>query len=248
LNAVQVVDPAARAVVRTIELGGPAEPSLARRGEAIFYDGHRALDQWYSCHTCHYEGHTNAVTMDTKNDGRFGNYKVVLSLRNVTHTGPWTWHGWQTDLAQSVRKSMVDSMLGPEPSGDDVKALVAYLETLRPPPNPYRTAGGGLTEAAQRGEQVFRGAKAGCARCHGGPYLTDGKVHEVGTGEPGDVYKGYNPPSLVGVYDRLMYLHDGRAKTLEELLTGPHNPDQLNSRGDLSKGELADLIAYLKSL
>jgi YVTN family beta-propeller protein len=248
LNAVQVIDPAARAVVRTIPLGGPAEPSLARRGEAIFFDGTRSLDQWYSCHSCHYEGHTNAVTMDTRNDGRFGNYKVVLSLRNVTHTGPWTWHGWQTDLAQSVKKSMVDSMLGKEPGEEDVKALIAYLGTLRPPPNPYRTADGGLTEAARRGEQVFQSQKAGCARCHGGPYFTDGKVHEVGTGEPGDVYKGYNPPSLVGVYDRMMYLHDGRAKTLEDALTGPHNPDHLNSRGELAKGELADLIAYLKSL
>jgi YVTN family beta-propeller protein len=248
LNAVQVVDPAKRAVVRTIDLGGPAEPSLARKGEAIFYDGQRSLDQWYSCHSCHYDGHTNAVTMDTLNDGRFGNYKAVLSLRNVTHTGPWTWHGWQKDLGQSVRKSLVDSMLGPPPAEADVHAVIAFLGTLTPPPNPYRTADGGLTEAAKRGEAVFNDRRAGCGRCHSGPYYTDGKVHEVGTGEAGDVYKGYNPPSLIGVYDRPAFLHDGRAKSLEAILTGPHSPDLLNSRGPLTKGELADLIAYLKSL
>ena len=88
LNAVQVVDLPAQKVVRTIDLGGPTEPSLARRGEAIFYDGQRSLDQWYSCHSCHYEGHTNAVAMDTRNDGRFGNFKTVLSLRNVTPHRP----------------------------------------------------------------------------------------------------------------------------------------------------------------
>ena len=235
-------------VVRTIELGGPAEPSLARRGEAIFHDGRRSHDQWYSCHSCHYDGHTNAVTMDTRNDGRFGNYKVVLSLRNVTRTGPWTWHGWQTDLGLAMRKSLTDSMLGPAPSDDDVKALVAYLETLTPPPNPYRTASGGLTEAARRGERVFQSAKAGCARCHPGPYFTDGKVHEVGTGEAGDVYKGYNPPSLVNCYDRPLYLHDGRAKSLEEALQGPHSPDAIQGQGELTGQELADLVAYLKSL
>ena len=60
-NSVQVVDLAERKVARTIPLGGPAEPSLARRGEAIFYDARRSLDQWYSCHTCHYEGGTNSV-------------------------------------------------------------------------------------------------------------------------------------------------------------------------------------------
>ena len=45
-----------------------------------------------------------------------------------------------------------------------------------------------------------------------------------------------------------MFLHDGRAKSLKELLTGPHNPDLLNSRGPLTNEELADLIAYLKTL
>jgi cytochrome c peroxidase len=186
--------------------------------------------------------------MDTLNDGRFGNYKVVLSLRNVVHTGPWTWHGWQTDLAAGVKKSLVDTMLGPPPSESDVKAMIAYLVTLDPPPNPHRMRDGGLTEAAKRGEAVFNGRTANCIRCHSGPYFTDGKVHEVATGETGDVYKGYNPPSLIGLYDRPVFLHDGRAKSLESLLTGPHNPDLLNSRGSLTKDELADLIAYLKSL
>src|SRR5690606_10757132 len=61
LNGVQVVGLKERKVLRTIALGGPREPSLARKGEAIFHDGRRSLDQWYSCHSCHYEGHTNAV-------------------------------------------------------------------------------------------------------------------------------------------------------------------------------------------
>jgi len=64
-NSVQIVDLEERRVTQTIALGGPGEPSLARRGEAIFYDGRRSLDQWYSCHSCHYEGGTNAVAMDT---------------------------------------------------------------------------------------------------------------------------------------------------------------------------------------
>jgi cytochrome c peroxidase len=186
--------------------------------------------------------------MDTLNDGRFGNYKVVLSLRNVGRTGPWTWHGWQTELSHSVRKSLVDSMLGPKPVEADVEALVAFLGTLQAPPNSLRSANRGLSDAARRGEVVFNGRQAGCARCHPAPDYTDGKVHDVGTGESGDVYKGYNPPSLIGLSDRPAFLHDGRAKSLEQLLTGPHSPDALNGRGPLTKEDLADLIAYLKSL
>jgi cytochrome c peroxidase len=248
LNAVQVVDLAGKRVEQALDLGGPAEPALARRGEAIFYDGRRSLDQWYSCHSCHYEGHANAVAMDTRNDGRFGNFKAVLSLRNVAHTGPWFWHGWEKDLRSALRKSMTDSMLGKEPTDDDLRALAAYLETLAPPPNPHRAADGGLCESARRGEQVFKGEKAGCARCHSGEHLTDGRTHEVGTGDRGDVYKGYNPPSLRGVYDRVQFLHDGRARTLKEVLNGPHNPAKVTGRGELSAEELRDLLAYLRSL
>lgn len=248
LNAVQEVDVSARAVTRTIALGGSAEPSLARKGEAIFFDGRRSLDQWYSCHSCHYEGHTNAVTMDTRNDGRFGNFKVVLSLRNVTHTGPWFWHGWVKDLDYALRRSLTESMLGPEPAAADVTALRAYLDTLKPPPNPYRNPDGSLTEAQKRGEAVFRAPVADCSRCHRGTYFTKDEVYEVGTGSPGDVYKGYNPPSLVGVFDRLKYLHDGRCTTLEEVLTGPHAPEKVTGKGKLTPEQLRDLIEYLKAL
>jgi DNA-binding beta-propeller fold protein YncE len=247
-SAVQVVDLAARKVVQTIELGAAKEPSLARQGEAIFYDGRRSLDQWYSCHSCHYEGHVNSVVMDTLNDGRFGNFKTVLSLRNVTRTGPWFWHGNGKDLETALAKSLTGTMLGREPTKDSVRALAAFLDTLTYPPNPHRNPDGSLTEAARRGEQVFQSEKAGCARCHSGPYFTDGRIHTVGTGDRTDVYKGYNPPSLLGVYDRILYLHDGRSESLEALLTGPHNPDKVTGKGELTDVELKELLEYLRSL
>jgi len=247
-NDVQVVDLEGRKVTRTISLGGPKEPSLVRRGEAIFHDGRRSVDQWYSCHSCHHEGHAGAVTMDTRNDGRIGFAKTVPSLRHVTKTGPWNWHGWQKDLGDVVQKSFVDSMQGKRASDDDLNAMLAFLDTLAPPPNPYRDADGNPTEAAKRGEKVFQGAKAACARCHSGEYFTDGKIHNVGLGKPNDRYKGHNPPTLLGIYDRVLYLHDGRSRSLEDLLKGPHNPDKVTGNGDLTPDELRDLIEYLKSL
>src|SRR4029079_13227362 len=105
-------------------------------------------------HACHYDGHTNAVTMDTRNDGRFGNFKTVLSLRNVTRTGPWTWHGWQKDLNAAMNKSFTDTLKGKPLTGDETKAVIAFLDTLTSPPSPYRQADGSLTKAARRGEQV----------------------------------------------------------------------------------------------
>lgn len=246
-NAIQIVDLHERRVARSIPLGSAPEISLARQGEMIFYDGRRSLDQWYSCHSCHYEGHTNSVTMDTRNDGRFGNFKVVLSLRNVTRTGPWTWHGWQKDLRAAMRKSLTETMLGPQPTERDIDAVIAFLETLTPPPNPHRLPDGSMTEEARRGEALFHGEKANCVRCHKPPLFTDDKVHDVGLGVPGDAYRGFNPPSLLGVYDRIHYLHDGRAASLEEVLTKHHTPESLNGQ-ELTPQELSDLIAYLRSL
>jgi YVTN family beta-propeller protein len=254
-DAVQVVDAEAAKLVKTIPLGGPKTLSLVRRGEILFHEADRSHNQWYSCNTCHSDGHTNGLDFDTLNDGRqdlstahLRSRKKVPTLRRVTKTKPWTWHGWQTSLEDSLVESFTKSMQGPKPKPDDVKALVAYLDTLDYPKNPFREPDGSLTPAARRGQDVFRSAKAACNTCHGGPELTDGKIHEVGLEERDDAYRGYNPPTLRGVYDKDPYLHDGRAKTLRDALSGPHSADNVTALGELTEHELDDLIAYLKSL
>jgi YVTN family beta-propeller protein len=254
-DAVQVVDAETAKLVATIPLGGPKTLSLARRGEIVFHDARHSFNQWYSCNTCHSDGHTNGLDFDTLNDGRQDlstfhqrSRKKVPTLRRVTKTKPWTWHGWQSSLNDAMVESFTKSMQGPKPKADDVTALVAYLDTLDFPRNPFREPDGGLSASAARGREVFRSPKAACNTCHGGPELTDGRIHTVGLEEHDDAYKGYNPPSLRGVYDKDPYLHDGRAKTLRDALAGPHEADSVTGLGALSGTELDDLIAYLKSL
>ncbi len=254
-DAVQVVDAESARLEKTIPLGGPRVPSLVRRGEMVFYDARHSFNQWYSCNTCHSDGHTNGLDFDTQNDGRqdFSTFhlrsrKKVPTLRRTTKTKPWTWHGWQTDLDDAMVESFTKSMQGPKPSAADIKALVAFLDTLDYPKNPYREPDGGLPAAAHRGQDVFRSEKAACNTCHGGPEFTDGKIHIAGLEERDDAYRGYNPPSLRGVYDKDPYLHDGRARTLREALSGPHSSEKVTRVGELSEQEINDLIAYLKTL
>lgn len=247
-NSVQVVDAGERKLMRTLPLGSAREPSLARRGEAVFHDGLRSADGWYSCHSCHYEGGTNAVTMDTKNDGSFGTYKMVLSLRNLKHTGPWFWHGWQQSVSDAVSKSLADTMQGPAPTDEDTQAVMAYLETVAPPPNSHRAADRALAQQAERGRAVFNSDVANCSQCHSGLYFSDGKVHDVGLGSEFDKYEGYNTPSLVDIANRAGYLHHGRAKSLDELLIDLHSPEKVSGTRALTDEERADLVAYLKSL
>jgi YVTN family beta-propeller protein len=247
-DAVQVVDLVERRVSATIDLGGPKEASLARRGEAIFFDGRRSLDQWYSCHSCHWDGGPNAVTMDTKNDRTEHTFKTVPPLVNVDHTSPWTWHGWQGDLEDAMRTSLVETMQGPPPTTADCQALMAYLGSLSTPPNSHLTRDGGLSPAADRGRKLFVGSRANCVSCHRGPYFTDGQVHDVGTGEPADAFDGFNTPSLVGVHRRVRLLHDGRARSLDDLLSGPHAPQRVAGDSELTADERRDLVEYLKTL
>jgi len=247
-NSVQEVDIEARKIVREISLGASAEDSLARQGMAIFYDGRRSLDQWYSCHSCHYDGGVNSKPMDTWNDGTELTMKTVLPLFRLHETSPWTWHGWQTDLNDAMRKSFTTTMQGSAINEHDTRAMLAFLKTLQPPPNPHRTPSGGFTAAALRGKQVFESDKAACANCHSGPNFTDGKIHDVGLGSDDDRYQGFNTPSLLGIYRKVRFLHDGRAKSLEKVLTGDHAPENVAGEGPLTEQELADLVEYLKAL
>jgi cytochrome c peroxidase len=245
-DALQIVDVPAGRVVRTIALGGPREPSPARQGEALFYDARRSHNQWFSCHTCHVDGHTCGLTFDTLNDDSYGNPKLTPSLHGVARTAPWTWHGWQKDLRAAVKKSYLETMFGPEPTAEEVCAVVAFLGTLDHPPNPHRLADNKMSPAAKRGQELFEGA-AKCARCHAGPEYTSEHNYDVKLEADGSPYHRWNPPSLRGVWQRGPYLHDGRAATLDELLQGPHAPEKLGGQ-KLTPAQRRDLIAFLKSL
>ena len=157
--------------------------------------------------------------MDTWNDGTKLTNKTVLPLYNIKKTAPWTWHGWQGDLADAMRKSFTVTMLGDGVTPNQALDVVEFLDALKLPQNPSRTADGKLTASAVRGRKIFQSEVAGCTECHNGDYFTDGQIHDVGTGEEEDAYQGFNTPSLNGVYRKVRFLHDGRAKTLESVLT-----------------------------
>lgn len=252
LDAVQEIDPDGPELVGSTSLDRGEVPTpdeqLVRRGEAIFHDAQRSLDQWYSCHTCHWEGGGNTVTFDTLNDGSVGSYKTVLPLWHLAATGPWTWHGWQDELSAAVKKSMIDTMQAPEPSDADVAALTAFLSSLEAPPSPFREADGSLSAAAERGRMLFHSERAGCSDCHPAPFYTSPGLHDVGLGRKGDRYPSFSPPSLLAGFRKTRWLHNAKARSLHDLLTGPHAPEKITGQPPLTEAEVDDLVAWLKSL
>ena len=247
-NTVQIVDLDSGSVTKTIPLGGPAEANLVRVGEAIFYDADRSMHSWFSCHTCHTDGHTAGQVFDTRNDRGYGTPKLTPSLRGVSETGPWTWHGWQTDLHDAMKRSLSESMATKQPITDeDATALVAYLKTLDHPVNPRATtADTVLAKKLELGRNLFSG-KAGCATCHSGSQYTseesfDGKVEDRKDRDP-----KYNPPTLRGVASRRRFLHTGKARSLDAVLIKYHRTEDLVGES-LTDDERDALVEYLKSL
>lgn len=70
-----------------------------------------------------------------------------------------------------------------------------------------------LNGQQQRGLRIFE--QAGCNRCHGGPMLSDFKMHVVGG--PGE-RQAFRTPSLRNLTHTAPYMHNGRLRTLDDVL------------------------------
>jgi cytochrome c peroxidase len=70
----------------------------------------------------------------------------------------------------------------------------------------------------------------------------------VGTGTGREAGQAFDTPALVELWRTAPYLHDGRAATLEEMLTKFNPADRHGKTSSLSPTELEDLTAFLLSL
>lgn len=121
------------------------------------------------------------------------------------------------------------------------------LEPPRPPRGSFRLP------AARRGEELF-GGKANCASCHVPPLYTEPgfNLHtpeEIGIDSfqsDRSPLEGYRTTPLRGLWShsRGGFYHDGRFATLEEVVGHYDSHFDL----ELSGGEIADIVEFLKSL
>jgi YVTN family beta-propeller protein len=238
ISVVRIED---QSVEATIALGSAPQWTVAEQGERLFYDARQSLDGWFSCHSCHTDGHTNGQRADTFGDGSYGAPKNVLSLLGAAATGPWAWNGSKAKLEEQIHQSLAESMQSRSaPSERSVTAIAAYLDSLpRPPVVAWQTMD---RAAIDRGDRVF--TARGCATCHEGPTYSSTELYDVGIDDGEGGNSKFNPPSLRGLVHSGPYFHDGRAKTLEDVFR-VHNH---RLRTALVDDELNDLIAFLKSL
>jgi len=257
-DAISVIDIGLQKRVRVIDLGGPKQITEARYGERIFHSAERTYARQFSCHSCHPDGHIDGITYDIEPDGLGINPVDNRSLRGINDTAPFKWEGTNPTLKRQCGPRLAAFFTRSDPfTAEQAAALDRYIVTIVRPPNRHLT-GKELTPSQRRGKRIFAREydKSGnllpptkrCSFCHAPPYFTNRNVYDVGTASWLDTNKEFDVPHLTNIYDSPPYLHDGRAKSLDEIWT-IHNPnDRHGHTNDLTKDELNDLIEYLKTL
>jgi YVTN family beta-propeller protein len=260
-DTVSVVDMRELKVASTIDLGGPKVITVIRRGQQVFYDASFCFQGQMACASCHPNGGVSdglAWSLETPQLGR----DVVenRTLINIAQTSPFKWNGHNPDIETQAGPRTAMYIFRSQGFGPtDLKDLVTFIHSLRPPPNPRVGPAGQLNDSQERGREIFFRTRTStgalippqdrCYFCHPpATHYTSRVAMDVGTATQYDTIKEFDIPQLEGVYMRPPYLHNGEAVTLEEIWTIFNPEDKHGITSDMDKVQLNDLIEYLKTL
>lgn len=236
----------------TIPLGKELDlgKDRVRRGEMLWNDGAMCFQQWQSCASCHPDGRSDALNWDLINDG-IGNPKQSKNMLYSHLTPPVMVTGIRKDMQMGNRKGLTHIQFVVRPE-EDALCIDEYVMSLKPVASPY-LENGKLSKNAKRGELLFK--KAGCAECHPpnprGPHgerlFTDMKKYNLELGVGNEEGREFDTTTLVEVWRTAPYLYDGRALTIEELLTTCNPKDTHGVTKNLTADEIKCLAEYILS-
>lgn len=258
-DTIGVIDTRTDKVVSTIDLGGRKDYDAIRRGERLFYNTKYAFQGHFSCANCHLDATFDGLEWDLEPDGFGKDIVDNRSIEDLSGTEPFKWNGGNPTLAQECGPR-TEKFFYRSQSYDakELADLVTFVFALPTRPNRYRLPAGELTPAQERGKAIFERTvdknrkpipkENQCAYCHSGPKYTNQKMFDVGSGKPTDRSPLIDVPQLTDVAYSAPYLHDGSARSLEEIWTVFNPKDTHGVSNDLTKDELNDLIEYLRAL
>jgi YVTN family beta-propeller protein len=258
-DTISVIDTESERVISTISLGGPENVDALRRGERLFYTSEFAFQGQFGCSNCHIDATIDGLQWDLEPDG-FGKDVVDnRSLESLAGTEPFKWNGGNPDMPTECGPRTEKFFFRSQSfTQQQLTDLVTFVYSLPYRPNRYRSLDGELTAAQERGKAIFERAKSKngkpipeanqCGSCHSGPKYTNQQPFDVGSGKAIDGSPLIDVPQLSNVAYSGPYLHDGSARSLEEIWTVFNPKDTHGVTNDLTKDELNDLIEYLKTL
>jgi YVTN family beta-propeller protein len=258
-DTVAVIDTSRDELISIWDLGGAKKVTPLRRGEQIFYSAKYAFQGQFSCANCHIDATFDGLQWDLEPDGFGVDIVDNRSIENLSGTQPFKWNGGNPDLPTECGPRTEKYIYRSQSyNGQELTDLVWFVFSLPYRPNRYRLPDGELTPAQERGQAIFERTKYKdgkpipesnqCAYCHSGPKFTNNRQVDVGSGKPTDRSPLIDVPHLPNVAYSAPYLHDGSARSLEEIWTVFNPKDTHGVTNDLTKDELNDLIEYLRSL
>jgi len=246
--------------LKTINLGGPRKITVTRKGRKLLNNAGHTFQNQYSCYTCHPDEHEDGLVYNMASIDMGRNLTNTQSLRDISDTPPFKWNGKNQTVFKQDGMRFSTVLTRTEPfSYKNLDAISSYILTgIKYPPNLLFNPSGKLTEAQNRGKIVFERTKDNfgkeipeknrCVTCHPAPYFTNLKQFDVSTLAASDDSIAFDTPHLNNIYASPPYLHDGRAKTLEEIWTLYGKDDRHGLTSDMTKNDLNDLVEFLKSL
>jgi YVTN family beta-propeller protein len=257
-DTISVIDTRSNRVAATIALAGPKIISTLRHGEQNFYTSRYSFQGQIGCASCHIDSTFDGIQWNLEPDGFGRNIVDNKMLEGIKDTEPYKWNGGNPNIPTECGPR-TEKYFWRSENYDNVTLtdLAVYIRSLEPRPNRFRLANGEQTPAQERGQAIFERTvdKFGkpipeynrCSYCHSGPKGTNQKLFDVGTRKPNDNGNLLKAAPLTEIALTAPYLHDGSARTLEEIWT-VYNPDDKHGRtNDLTKDELNDLIEYLRT-
>ena len=257
-DTISVIDTHVNRVASTIQLDSPKTISVKRRGEQAFYTARYSFQGQIGCATCHIDSTFDGLTWDLEPDGFGRDIVDNRPIEDLKDTEPFKWNGGNPNLPTECGPR-TEKFFWRSENYDNrtLTDLVSYVRGLPSRPNRWRLPNGELTPAQERGKVFFERSvdKFGkpileanrCSYCHSGPKGTSQRSFDVGTRKSTDNPGLLDTPQLSNIAITAPYLHDGSARTLEEIWT-VYNPEDRHGRtNDLTKDELNDLIEYLRT-
>ena len=258
-DTISVIDTRTEKVADTIDLGGPRTIDALRRGERIFFTADFAFQGQFGCANCHLDATIDGLQWDLEPDGFGKDIVDNRSLEDLAGTEPFKWNGGNPDMPTECGPRTEKFFFRSQSfNQQQLTDLVTFVYSLPYRPNRHRLPNSELSPAQERGKAIFErtAAKNGkpipesnqCVTCHSGPKFTNQQKFDVGTGKSTDRSPVLDVPQLSNIVYSPPYLHDGSARSLEEIWTVFNPKDTHGVSNDLTKDELNDLIEYLKTL
>jgi cytochrome c peroxidase len=234
-------DPPTRLSVARQAAGITANVALGRKLFHQMGDSRISADG-RACASCHPDGREDALTWSTPDGAR----QTPMLAGRLADTAPYGWLGASDKLQDHLKKTF-ERLSGEGLPKVEVAALVDYISTMVPPVERVVPKSADHQKLIDRGRELFESADTSCSTCHeAGHAFADGQRHQVMAVPAAGQSEGFDTPSLRYIAGTAPYFHDGRYKTLDDVLTAPDHAMGQSTR--MSRQDRAALVAYLETL